>query len=398
MIKFDLRDQGCSVEERFANKPLVTLLWIGFMILIIAFTLTLMFALIGWFGPSYVRDSGSDINRSPIEFELNPGAIPLYLIEFIFFMFLYFGIRHLLTMFFCTDRVNSVKLKILENKGLPICHCREGLKVGQTVLIYIAPVIIVYISMFIISITMVEMIFETVEAGFLTMLLFMTFFMAFDLTLIVYVLTIKIRDKIDYIALDNHIYKMTLYKITYVRNKKAIKKRMEAIREKRKTRVFTSMTTCVNPECDNYGQRLQEGKGSCPSCGRSKYKAEVFSSIITCINPECENYGEELKTDIERCSICGSRIANLALKFNPDMTKPAIISAAIAVIIFGFIRWYLADRGIYRGPLVMIINIAQIGIMGTNIILGYISKNKWALMITAAVFVFFNFMLEYFLL
>ena len=69
-----------------------------------------------------------------------------------------------------------------------------------------------------------EVPFEFVDGGYMTMLFFMSFFISFDLTLITYVLFFKIKDKIDYIAADHHIYVVTLFKQTYVRlNRKSNK-------------------------------------------------------------------------------------------------------------------------------------------------------------------------------
>ena len=46
---------------------------------------------------------------------------------------------------------------------------------------------------------------------------FMLFFMVFDLTLVIYILIVKIKDKPDYIAIDHHVYGYTVFKKTYVR-------------------------------------------------------------------------------------------------------------------------------------------------------------------------------------
>jgi len=168
---------------------------------------------------------------SPIDIDADSSKIPLYIIELIFAVFFYFGLKLVMTLLFCNDRQNSARLKTLEEKSLPIfpvCFCREAFKIWQTAVIYIVPLIIVYSFMFLLCIfDPVDIFinggtpFEEVDAGYMTMLFFMSFFMAFDLTLIAYTLYFKIKEKIDYIAIDYHIYGVTLFRKTYVRfNKK----------------------------------------------------------------------------------------------------------------------------------------------------------------------------------
>ena len=48
-------------------------------------------------------------------------------------------------------------------------------------------------------------------------LAFMWFFMAFDLTAVLYVLYFKFKEKIDYIAIDHHIFDVTLFRGSYVK-------------------------------------------------------------------------------------------------------------------------------------------------------------------------------------
>jgi hypothetical protein len=46
---------------------------------------------------------------------------------------------------------------------------------------------------------------------------FMSFFLAYDLTLVLYAAYLKIRHKMDYISIDHHIYEVTLFKKSYVK-------------------------------------------------------------------------------------------------------------------------------------------------------------------------------------
>jgi len=103
---------------------------------------------------------------------------------------------------------------------MPVCLCREALKVWQTILIYTAPFVLIYSLYIFIIIRYNNNLF------FLLMLLFFIFYMAFDLTLVLYVLHFRIRDKIDYISVELHAYMITLFSKTYIRaNKRKKKKR-----------------------------------------------------------------------------------------------------------------------------------------------------------------------------
>ena len=219
MKKHELREQGFSVEEIFPKKRTINILWLIFTGLMIVGTYIALFAVIGY--------SPNRAGSSPIDIGVNFGKIPVYFIELIIFIFVYFGLKLAAALIFCKDKDNSAKLKTIEEKTLPIfpvCFCREAFKVWQTVVMYAAPLIFVYACMFFLCMFQpVDVIlggaraFEEVDAGYMTMLFFMSFFMAFDITLIAYTLYFKIKNKIDYISVEYHIYGVTLYKKTYVK-------------------------------------------------------------------------------------------------------------------------------------------------------------------------------------
>ena len=131
-----------------------------------------------------------------------------YIIFFIALLILYLILKLFITILF-SHQSRSIKLKLLEHKGIPVCSCREAFTVVQTVMIYLAPVILMY-SLYI-------FLCLRYQAIFILMLFFTLFFMAFDLTLVFYVIGFKIKYKIDYISIDYHIYDVTLYKKTYIK-------------------------------------------------------------------------------------------------------------------------------------------------------------------------------------
>lgn len=220
MKKYELREQGFSVEERFPKKRAINIVWLIFTVLMIAGTYIVLTAAIGYSPPG----EGAS---SPIDVGVNILKLPIYFIELIVSVFIYFALKLAVTLIFCADKNHSTQLKTINEKTLPIfpiCYCREAFKIWQTAVMYIAPIIIVYAYMFLLCVfPPIDVIsgsafpFDEVEAGYMAMLFFMSFFMAFDLTLVAYTLYFKIKEKIDYISIDYHIYGVTLFKKTYVK-------------------------------------------------------------------------------------------------------------------------------------------------------------------------------------
>jgi hypothetical protein len=246
--------------------------------------------------------------------------------------------------------------------------------------------------MFFISVTIQGDPFKNIETGFLTMLYLVSVFIAFDLTLVAHVLFRKIKDGADYIAVDNHLYKMTVYTASYVMiGGKKVKQYIDI--KKRPKRMFKKMTTCLNPECENYSQELEKKAKVCPSCEARVYLSEVLQNSLTCVNKGCENYGHELKQDIEVCPSCGTEIRPLAFIFNPRLALPAIAAAVLSSILFAFVFIYMYNyvgMNLRESTIVDILNIIRIIILVISVIMGFLSKNVAAFVITL-IFCFFAF-------
>ena len=217
--KYELREQGFMVEERSPNKRTINILWLVFTVVMIAGTYVALLAAIEY--------SPAKAVNSPIDVGVDFGKIPVYVITLIVAVLFYFALKLVFTLIFCRDKNNSTRLKMIEDKNLPIfpvCFCREAFTAGQTVLMYVIPVIITYALMFLLCVfPPIDVFFknalpfEEVDAGYMTILFFTTFFMAFDLTLISHVLYYKIKDKTDYVSVEYHVYGMTLFRKTFVR-------------------------------------------------------------------------------------------------------------------------------------------------------------------------------------
>ncbi|MCL1793114.1 MAG: hypothetical protein FWG34_04510 [Oscillospiraceae bacterium] len=209
---YELREQGFSVQEKIANRKIkfmVTFFWVLFTVLLIAGTFLLMLAVVGYSPPE-----GAE--ASPMEAYADPSMTPFYMAEIIFCLIAYCLLKVAMTIVFCSDKKNSISLKVHEEKGLPMCFCREALTTWQTILIYLVPMILIYIPMFLICFMLNG---GFVDGGFMFMLFFMEFFFAFDLALVAYVLALKIKGNINYIAVNDHVYDLTLFKKTYIRAK-----------------------------------------------------------------------------------------------------------------------------------------------------------------------------------
>ena len=367
MFKNDLRGKKNSAAMRVILAVLSAAAVFAFLVLV-------------GYGVSYVRSG--DINPLESGFDLivsTPGdAWPLVylMITFIAALLLYMAVKLIMTIWVCSDRKNSAKLKVI-GKGMPVCSCKEALKLRHSVMIYIIPFAFVYSIMY----TQVLMSYSS-ESGrlFMMIVFFMLFFMSFDLTAVVYILFFQKKEKFDYISLDHHIYSVTFFKKSYLRTGAAAAQKYREVPEVEDTHrkeVFAHITTCLNPECENYGVELEKSPKKCPICGSRKYIADILANVSTCLNEDCENHGQELKGEIEKCSLCGGKTGSLAFRYETALKMPAIILSVISAVFFSYAYWS-NNTGSLGGIVDSIRNVVFI----TSIILAFFSKSK-AAVITA---------------
>jgi len=213
MVKYSLHEMGFSAEEKFPRQSGITALWVILTLILTAGTI------LGVNG--ILRKDGFELELSKapkllIISIIEDFGIQGYFIFFILLFFIYFTLKLIMTLILCSDKNHSTCLKILESKALPVCACREAFKVWQIVIMYCIPVAVIYAPIFSLCI------WSEANPGVMIILLFLAFFMAFDLTLVIFVLYIKAKYKIDYISVDYHVYGFTLYHRPYIRiNKKS---------------------------------------------------------------------------------------------------------------------------------------------------------------------------------
>ena len=224
MLKSDLREKGYSEVLRNPKRSRITGLWVILTLIMTVGTIFLGYS---------VGSVGVDYSEKDVIFPL--GALielaasglgswgplitgALYMGLLIVHLYIHLFLKLIMTILVCQDKHRSIKLKILTIGKMPVCHCKEALKIWQTVLIYLAPVTITYLLLFMMCVI------TDIYAIYTVMLIFMTFFMAFDLNVAVYALIYKIFDGVDYISVDFHLYELTFFHKPYMRFNKKPKK------------------------------------------------------------------------------------------------------------------------------------------------------------------------------
>ena len=371
MKKSELREHGFSLEERIPKKFTVNMLWFGIMIFMVVGTFLLIISIVGY--TYYIMGE-----QKLIPVTSNISETPRNIIGALILLILYFAFKLVLSVIFSSDRLNSVRLKILEGNVMPVCFCGEALEVWQFIVMYFVPAVVIYSIMFTVSAFQV---YVEMEYSLMMMTILVSFFLAFDLTLVIYLLRIKIKEKIDYIAINHHVYEMTLFKSTYVRtgnNKNQLNQLVnKKLEPQNKIKVFEFVMTCVNPRCENYACELEseENKSKrCQSCGKHTYNSEVFKPIATCVNPKCENYKQELIDSLKECPLCrGQTEGILRLKHNPGLVKPALIMSLISAFVFNFLLWFLWYIKISFIEIAIILSLTS---YVAGIIISILSKNR----------------------
>ena len=200
MVKYNLRQQDFQMKDKEPIKDIVTLIWVLFTISIITGTIYSVLAFRKW------MEIGGE-SKDPFE-KLYGYLGPVgYFIVLVAALLLYMVLKFFITLLFChATAASSIHMKILEGTAMPVCFCREAFRVWQTLLIYCVPVILVYSLIFYLCVATRD------NAVYMAILFFMSFYIAYDLTLVLYVLFYKLIYRMDYIAVDHHVYYFTLYK------------------------------------------------------------------------------------------------------------------------------------------------------------------------------------------
>ena len=209
MIKNDLRERGYYSVEKIPKQSGITVTWVLLTVFIMAVTFVSAFMIVG---------SVTVEGRSDSLLWFLDANIMLLIAALILAVFMYLALKLIITLLFCSDKTHSVKLKFLEIKSMPVCFCREAFTVWQTVMIYLTPAAVIY------SLVFAMCLMADAGPGIMVILFFISFFLAFDLTLVAYVLYLKVKEKAEYIAVDHHVYGITVFNKTYIRENKQNKR------------------------------------------------------------------------------------------------------------------------------------------------------------------------------
>ena len=194
------------MRDKEPNKDLVAFIWVVLTIFIIAGTFSAVLWAVG-------MGVGNGVDPLGKFFE-HLGAVG-YFIVLVAALLLYMLLKFFVTLLFChSTAASSIHLKILEGTAMPVCFCREAFTTWQTLLIYGAPIVLMYALIFFLCVI------SGAGAVYMIILFFMGFYLAYDLTAVLYVLFYKIKDRMEYISIDHHVYYLTLYKKTYIKTKK----------------------------------------------------------------------------------------------------------------------------------------------------------------------------------
>jgi len=190
MLRNNLLENNYNFERKMPKKWLVSMIW----------TFLCLSFLAGSFGIFIL----AIMLDSPERLHLFDYGIFPYIIIFAVISILYFGLKIRMTSSFCNNKEQNMAVRITED-GLPVFACKEALKTWQIILVHTMPAVLIYI---ILCAGILSIAFDV----YLVMLLFVvSFVLAYDLALVVCVLFMRAKYKPDYIAVNRHIYDMTLY-------------------------------------------------------------------------------------------------------------------------------------------------------------------------------------------
>ena len=213
--KRDLREQKRSAPPK-AQKRFGKYILRSIVVLLIIVAFCYLLTLVAEVPEQPGRaTSGGDIDLLALVFGLLSFIGPFAILVYLFFWeLLYLVVKLIATRFVCHDKKSSIKLQILKGTAMPVCSCREAVSLSHILVTYLIPFVFMYsvlLGMCAAATDGQDLVMYTIAA------IFMSFFMSYDLTLVVYAIYLKIRYKMDYISIDHHIYEVTLFKKSYLK-------------------------------------------------------------------------------------------------------------------------------------------------------------------------------------
>ena len=116
-------------------------------------------------------------------------------------------------------------------------------------------------------------------------------------------------------------------------------------------------------------------------------KEKAVRIIVKCMNEQCNNYKQEMNEGVEECSLCKEPVTKIESYVNPKLARIAIAAAIISTIILMFNFWALWLDFVAAAVVVGVVVVA------------IISKSKPAIIVTILnVFAFAGLFIYYFFL
>ena len=202
MLRYDLLESGYHFKTIEPKKSFINMIWAGF-----ALTFAAVAALI-YFSVITGRIERTNLPLFYID-------IHIYALNIIFIgaPVIYFVSRELLTAAFSSHKKEKLEMKLHSDTGMAITAGREAFRTWQIIRIYLLPLCFVYPSLIVLGV---------LSGGNMSLLILtfiMSFYMSFDLTLVIYVLYLKMRYNADYVGIKNHVYMITLYSENYIEHR-----------------------------------------------------------------------------------------------------------------------------------------------------------------------------------
>jgi len=212
MLRNELLEAGYHFEMIEPRKTIINLIWSGWVLLLMA-PVMLVYLLI------YAGDG---------ELPLPYVDLPIVAINIMFIGMpaLYFIIKEILISLFCFDKNRNINVKLHSSTDIPLNSQREAFKTWQLVIAHFIPPVFIYAVIFALGVML------GADMNLLVVIFIMAFLMSFDLSLVIYILFVKARYNANYIAVNSHVYSLTLYSKSYIRPKKRsdrIKKKLTHI-------------------------------------------------------------------------------------------------------------------------------------------------------------------------
>ena len=210
MVKSELRSLGYDGRQKLPSRVVIGVMWLGLLIILIIAGSAGVFSAAAALGIT----SESELNLLQEFTEIIHDAIDIaaLLVFFVIFMVIYLTLKYIAARLFCEEK-NSLSVIMLKENVMPVCMCRETFRIWQMFLVYFAPVFLMYSLLFLLNV------YSAFSVGFAVWsvnIILLSVFIAFDLSLAVYILYLKITARPDYISVDQHIYSLTLFYKTAV--------------------------------------------------------------------------------------------------------------------------------------------------------------------------------------